>query len=90
MSCLFALVGLALAVMIVTFLRNVSLWSFLMVSLVFVGMALTFLLGAFVGSDYARKQQLSNQPAGPANTIHLIGTDTPRPQRQMEILISRR
>ena len=89
MSCCFALVGLLLAVTIITFLRDVSLWSVLMVSLVFLGMVLMFLLGAFVGSDHAwRKQQLSNQP--PANTIHLIGTDTRKPQRQPEILISRR
>jgi hypothetical protein len=84
MSCFFALLGLILAVTIVTFLRNVSLWSFLMVSLVFLGMALTFLLGAFAGFDYALRRQ------EPANTTRLSGKDTPQPQRQPEILISRR
>jgi high-affinity Fe2+/Pb2+ permease len=91
MTCCFALVGLVLAVTIVTFLRNVSLWSFLMVSLVFLGMVLMFLLGAFVGSDHALRRQISNQPsADPVNRSRLIGMDTPKPQRQPEILISRR
>ena len=92
MSCFFALLGLLLAGTTVTFLRNVSLWSFLMASLVFIGMVLMFLLGAFVGSDHARrKQQLSDQPpAGPPNMIHLIGTNTRKPQGQPEMLVSRR
>jgi hypothetical protein len=81
MTCFFVLVGLLLTVTIVTFLRNVSLWPVLTASLVFFGMVLTFLLGAFVGYDHAcHKQQLSNQsPDGIAsspNTISLIGRGT--------------
>lgn len=53
MTCFFVLVGLLLAVTIVTFLRNVMLWPVLTASLVFLGMMLTFLLGAFVGYDHA-------------------------------------
>lgn len=92
MSCFFALVGLLLAGAVAAFLRNVSLWPFLMVFLVFLGMVLSFLLGTFVGYDHAwHKLQLSNQPpASPANTMRLTGTDTRKPQRQPEILTSRR
>ena len=82
MSCLFVLVGLLLAVTVATFLRNVSLWSFLMASLVFLGMALNFLLGAFVGFDYAWRNQ--------SDTVRLVETDMPQAPRRPEILISRR
>ena len=62
MSCLFALVGLLLAGTIATFLRHVTVVSGLMAFLVFLGLVLTFLLGAFVGYDHAWfKQQFSNQ-----------------------------
>ena len=91
MLCLFALVGLLLAGTIATFLRHVTLLSGLMAFLVFFGMVLTFLLGAFLGFDYA---QLSNHSPdtmlSSANTISLIGADTRKPQRQPEILVSRR
>ena len=81
MTCFFVLVGLLLAATIFTFLRNVSLWPVLTASLLFLGMVLTFLLGAFVGYDHAwHKQQLSNHSpdaiASSPNTISLIGTGT--------------
>ena len=87
MSCLFALVGLLLAGTIAAFLRHVTLVSGLMAFLVFLGLVLTFLLGAFVGYDHAwYTQQLSNRSpdaiAGSANTISSIGTATRKPQKQ--------
>jgi hypothetical protein len=44
-----AFVGLLLAGSIAVFLRYVALWSFLMVTLIAVGMVLMFLLGASAG-----------------------------------------
>jgi hypothetical protein len=90
MTGFFAIVGLLLAGTIAAFLRYVSLWTVLTASLVFFGMLLTFLLGAFVGSDYAlpwRKQRLSNQradAAGPA-LVSMMGQNARKPQSQPEI-----
>jgi len=72
MSCFFALVGLLLAVSIVTFLRAVSLWSVLTLSLVFIGMVLAFLLGAFAGQagrGTLWAQRVGNPPARPGAPV---------------------
>jgi hypothetical protein len=91
MSCLFALVGLLLAGTIATFLRHVTLLSGVMAFLVFLGMVLTFLLGAFVGFDYAqRSNQSPDAVVSSSHAITLIGPDTRKPQRQPQILISHR
>jgi len=66
MACFFVLVGLLLAVTIVTFLRNVSLFSVLTASLVFLGLVLTFGLGAFVGYDHAWYKRSSDAIASSA------------------------
>jgi hypothetical protein len=95
MRCVFVLVGLLLAGTLAAFLHAVSLWSILMVSLVFLGMALAFMLGVFAGSGLAlpwprRQQQPSNQPldalAGSARPVRSISQDIRKPQRQPEIL----
>ena len=65
MTCFYTLVGLLLAVTIVTFLRTVSLWSVLTGALVFLGMVLMFLLGAYVGQDVSL-WRVGNPPEAPA------------------------
>jgi hypothetical protein len=91
MRCFFVLVGLLLAGTMAAFLHAVSLWSILMVSLVFVGMALAFMLGVFAGAGLALpwpRQQRSNQPADAlaARPVSSIGQEPRKPQRQPEIL----
>ena len=91
--CLYAFVGLLLAGSIVAFLLYVPLWSILTVSVVFLGMVLTFLLGACVGSDRAlpwHKQQLSSEPPDTSTmTICLVGAETTgKSHRQPQILKS--
>ena len=81
MRCFLAFVGLLVAVSIGAFLLYVTLWPVLAVSLAFLGMVLTFLLGALVGSGRVlslHKQQLSDEPpdASSAMTICLARTDT--------------
>jgi hypothetical protein len=65
MKSLFALVALLLAGTIAAFLRNVSLWSVLTATLVFLGMVLTFLLGVYAGYDHANprhRRRFARQP----------------------------
>jgi hypothetical protein len=89
----YALVALLLAGTIAAYLRLVPLWSVLTVSLILVGMALTFMLGAFAGSGRIlpwHRQRLSDQPAealvDSARTVAVAGQDTHKPPRQPVIL----
>jgi hypothetical protein len=90
MRYFYAFVGLLVAATFVTFLRYVALWSVLTVSLVFLGMVLTFLLGVLAGSGHAlpwRQEQLSDGPleADSALTTRLAGSaGTRRPQRHQK------
>lgn len=59
----YGLVALILAATVAVFLRDVSWWSAMMVILVFIGMAVTFLLGMFAGSArLARLKKRSERP----------------------------
>ena len=62
MRCFFAFVSLLVAVSIGAFLLYVTLWPVLAVSLAFLGMVLTFLLGALLGSGRVYHCTSSSSP----------------------------
>jgi hypothetical protein len=73
MRSLFTLVALLLAGTIAAFLRGVSMWSVLLVSIVFVGMELTFFLGVFAAYGHFTPRHKRRPPDG----------ETARPQRSI-------
>jgi len=86
MRTFFALVALLLAGTIAAFLGGVSMWSVLLVSIVFVGMVLTFLLGVFAAYGHIpprHKRRLSQQPAGeparPGRSISAVPLNVQNP-----------
>lgn len=83
--CSYALVALLLAGAMVVFFRTVPQWSILMVTLVFIGMILMFLLGIYTGSGLPRRRHRT--PHTPV-TLYPAGLSTVSSQH--EFLGSRR
>jgi hypothetical protein len=90
MSGFLAVVGLLLAGTVAAFFRFVSLWTVLTAALVFLGMLLTFLMGAYVGFDHAvatrTAKELAGVLTGPGPAVSLRDNEA----RQPELLASRR